>query len=213
MKRLILVTSPPASGKTYVSKKLAERLEHVVYLDKDTLIPLSKRVFAAAGEPYDRSSAFFRENIRDAEYETIVALALEALDYDSTVLINAPFTKEVRDREYMQNLRERLAEKGARLTVIWVKTEIEVVRRRMRERNSERDRWKLENWEEYIAGCDFTIPEALNISTEEDDLFVFLNSTEEEFEVSMADLIALFNRNPEKHPEKSHKLLLGKNSG
>ena len=39
LKKLILVTSPPACGKTYVSKKLAENLKHVVYLDKDTLIP------------------------------------------------------------------------------------------------------------------------------------------------------------------------------
>ena len=39
-KKLILVVSPPACGKTYVSKKLAGALKHVVYLDKDTLIPL-----------------------------------------------------------------------------------------------------------------------------------------------------------------------------
>ena len=47
---MILVTSPPACGKTYISKQLAKNLKHVVYLDKDTLIPLSNRVFAAAGE-------------------------------------------------------------------------------------------------------------------------------------------------------------------
>jgi tRNA uridine 5-carbamoylmethylation protein Kti12 len=50
MKRLILVTSPPASGKTYVSKQLAKQLRHVVYLDKDTLIVLSKQIFAVAGQ-------------------------------------------------------------------------------------------------------------------------------------------------------------------
>ena len=49
-KKLILVTSPPASGKTYISKLLAERLKHVVYLDKDTLITLSKHIFAVAGQ-------------------------------------------------------------------------------------------------------------------------------------------------------------------
>ena len=37
-KKLILVTSPPACGKTYVAKALAKNLKHVVYLDKDTLI-------------------------------------------------------------------------------------------------------------------------------------------------------------------------------
>lgn len=39
-KKLILVTSPPACGKTYVAKALAKNLKHVVYLDKDTLIVL-----------------------------------------------------------------------------------------------------------------------------------------------------------------------------
>ena len=37
-KKLILVTSPPACGKTYVAKALAHELQHIVYLDKDTLI-------------------------------------------------------------------------------------------------------------------------------------------------------------------------------
>ena len=40
----LLVTLPPASGKTYISKLLAKRLKHVVYLDKDTLIALSKHM-------------------------------------------------------------------------------------------------------------------------------------------------------------------------
>jgi tRNA A37 N6-isopentenylltransferase MiaA len=44
-KKLILVSAPPASGKTYVSMKLAENLKHVVYLDKDTLVPLIERRF------------------------------------------------------------------------------------------------------------------------------------------------------------------------
>ena len=34
MKKMILVTSPPACGKTYISKQLAKELKHVVYLDK-----------------------------------------------------------------------------------------------------------------------------------------------------------------------------------
>ena len=59
IKKLILVTSPPACGKTFISKELAKRLQHVVYLDKDTLILLSKQIFAAAGQPYNRSSRFF----------------------------------------------------------------------------------------------------------------------------------------------------------
>ena len=138
-KRLILVTSPPACGKTYISHEISSRLRHVVYLDKDTLIPLSNRVFAAAGEPVNRSSDFFEANIRDFEYEVIVNLALEALEYDDLVLINAPFTREVRDNAYIDALEKRLSEKNASLSIIWVETSVEVCRQRMIERNSERD--------------------------------------------------------------------------
>ena len=104
-KKLIIVTSPPACGKTYISKELAKRLNHIVYLDKDTLITLSKQIFVVAGQPYNRSSDFFEKNIRDYEYECVVNLALEALEYEDLVLINAPFTREIRDMEYIKGLK------------------------------------------------------------------------------------------------------------
>lgn len=190
-KRLILVTSPPACGKTYISRQLSKRLSHVVYLDKDTLIPLSNRVFAAAGETINRSSDFFEANIRDYEYEVIVNLALEALEYDDMVLINAPFTREVRDNAYIHTLKERLAQKGAVLSIIWVETSIEVCRQRMIARNSERDTWKLANWDEYIKTRDFSVPMNLEDPKVEDDLLIFKNSSEEEYEQSMREVLAI----------------------
>lgn len=191
MKKLIIVTSPPASGKTYVSKQLATALTHVVYLDKDTLIPLSKQIFAVAGQEYNRSSEFFEKNIRDYEYQTIVALALEALNYDSIVLINAPFTREVRDQGYIQNLRAQLREKDASLVVIWVETSIEVCRQRMIARNSDRDAWKLAHWDEYVKTQNFSVPTALDDPAVKDDLLIFKNSSEEEFQESLKQTVAI----------------------
>lgn len=189
VKKLILVTSPPACGKTYISKALAARLQHVVYLDKDTLIPLSKQIFQVAHQPYNRSSDFFEENIRDYEYECVVALALEALDYDDIVLINAPFTREIRDMNYINQLKKRLAEKNATLVVIWVETSPEIVHQRMIQRNSDRDTWKLAHWDEYLAGCDFSVPTNLDNAREKDDLIIFKNNSEEEFETSMQNCL------------------------
>ena len=45
---------------------------------------------------------------------------MEALDYDDIVLINAPFTQEVRDNAFIADLKAKLAAKGATLAVIWV---------------------------------------------------------------------------------------------
>ncbi|MDF2839158.1 MAG: P-loop ATPase [Evtepia sp.] len=191
MKRLILITSPPASGKTYVSKQLAKKLKNVVYLDKDTLIVLSKQIFAVAGQEYNRSSDFFEKNIRNYEYEAIVALALEALEYDDIVLINAPFTREIRDEKYMADLKSKLALINTKLTVIWVQTDVEVCKQRMISRNSDRDKWKLEHWAEYVAGVNFEIPHELNDPTCKDDLLIFENSSPLEFEESMDRIVRI----------------------
>ncbi len=181
-KRLILVTSPPASGKTHVSKALAKKLPHVVYLDKDALIPLSNRVFLAGGEPINRSSQFFEDNIRNFEYEAILDIGFEALEYADLVLLNAPFTREVRNDAYISALKEKLAQRDAELAVIWVVTDIEVTHRRMIERNSPRDTWKLANWDEYVASRDYSTPSIPSLS---DCLIKFYNSNDKEFEESM----------------------------
>ena len=191
VKKLILVTSPPACGKTFISKELAKRLQHVVYLDKDTLITLSKQIFVVAGQPYNRSSQFFEDNIRDYEYDCVVDLALEALDYDDIVLINAPFTREIRDIDYINSLKAKLAAKNATLVIVWVETSPEIVHERMIKRNSDRDTWKLEHWDEYIAGCNFEIPSNLDNPAVKDDLILFKNNNDEEFEASMKNCLGI----------------------
>ena len=192
MKRLILVSSPPACGKTFISKQLAKNLRHVVYLDKDTLIPLSKQIFRVAKKPYDRSSDFFEEQIRDYEYEVILNLGFEALTYDDTVLINAPFTREVRDPDYIAGLRKKLAEYGAKLTIIWVVTSPEVCHARMLRRNSDRDTYKIKHWDEYIKGIDFSVPDGVS-GDDPDGLLLFYNSSEAEFVKSMHDVLTVLD--------------------
>ena len=189
MKKMILVTSPPACGKTYISKQIAKHLKHVVYLDKDTLIPLSNQIFAAANLPRDRSSAFFEENIRDYEYEAIVNVGLEALEYDDIVLINAPFPEEVHNESFLGLFSAFLRERNAELVVVWVVTDPEVCHQRMIRRNSDRDTWKLEHWDEYVQTIDFTIPAPLLRPDLGHTLLLFYNSNRQQFAESMDRIV------------------------
>lgn len=193
-KRMIFVTSPPACGKTRLSKKLATELRHVVYLDKDTLIPLSKQIFAVAHQPYNRSSEFFEKEIRDYEYDVILDLAFEALRYEDLVMVNAPFTQEIRDDAYIAQLRAKLAQAGAKLTVVWIVTDPEVCHRRMIDRNSDRDTWKLANWEEYLSTVNFTIPENLRDPDDPSSLILYYNSTDEQSAESFENLMKHFEK-------------------
>ena len=192
-KRMLLVTSPPASGKTYVSQQLAKNLHGIVYLDKDALIPLSNRVFHVANEENNRSSDFFEEHIRNYEYIAILDIGFEALEYADLVLINAPFTREVRDNEYIKDLRAKLAEHDADLVVIWVETDIEVTRQRMIERNSPRDTWKIANWDEYVARRNYSVPDLPSL---EDCLIKFYNSDSFELAADTEAQIAVLSFKP-----------------
>jgi tRNA uridine 5-carbamoylmethylation protein Kti12 len=182
MKKLILVTSPPASGKTTLAKALAKAMRDTVYLDKDTLVPLSIKVFEAAGEPVNRSSEFFETHIRDVEYEVILDFAAEAIQFDSNVIINAPFSEEIRDKKYMEELRRRFEKLGALVCVIWISCSIETTHRRMKERDSSRDTWKLAHWDEYIKMENFNPPDL-------EGLLIYENDTPELAEKSFAELL------------------------
>ena len=187
MKKLILVTSPPACGKTFVTKKLAKAIPNCVYLDKDSLIVLSKQIFVVANQEYNRSSDFFEAEIRDYEYDCIMEIAMEALEYNDTVFINAPYTREVRTPGYMENLRRQLLEKkGAELIVVWVQCDVEVCRQRMIARNSDRDTWKLEHWDEYVKKLDFSVPTGIK------NIFLFDNSSDDKFKVSIKEAVKYF---------------------
>lgn len=188
MKKLVLVTSPPACGKTFVTRKLSKAMPDCVYLDKDSLIVLSKQIFKVANQEYNRSSDFFEEEIRNYEYDCIMEIAMEALEYNDTVFINAPYTREVRTEGYMEELRQNLLKtKGAELIVVWVVCDKEVCRKRMIARDSDRDTWKLEHWDEYIAGQNFTVPEGIK------NLFLFDNSTDDSFKKSIKEAVDYFH--------------------
>jgi tRNA uridine 5-carbamoylmethylation protein Kti12 len=191
-KKLILVSAPPASGKTYVSMELAKHLKHVVYLDKDTLVPLSNVVFTVANEPNDREGPFFEKYLRDVEYQVILNMALDALRYDDIVLINAPFTKEIHDDAYIAALRKELKEDyGAHLAIIWVLCDIETVHKRMIERNSPRDTFKLADWDKYVKSQHFEIPTNLRVDGDPYSLMLFNNNDDETFAASMKKVISV----------------------
>lgn len=178
----MLVGSPPACGKSYVSMELAKKLDNPVYLDKDTIIPLSKMVFKAGNAPYNRDSDFFKEYVRDAEYVAIMDVAFESLTFNNHVIVNAPFAKEYRNKDYINNLKEKLKTYDAELIPIWVHCDTEVCHQRMIKRNSDRDTWKLANWEEYVAGQNYSTPDL-------EGIFVIDNSSTESFQNDLEKLL------------------------
>ena len=121
-------------------------------------------------------------------------LAFESIKYEDLVMVNAPFTREIRDNEYIAALREKLKSYNAKLTVIWIVTDPEVCHQRMIDRASDRDTWKLEHWEEYLSSLNFNIPENIIDPDDEYSLLLYHNSTDEMAAESFEKLMSFFGQ-------------------
>lgn len=172
-KKLILVAAPPACGKTYVSELIAKSVDHIGFLDKDDLCDLLRTSFAVAGEEVDMDGNFYINNLRTAEYSTILNIAFSALRFEDKILLNAPFGKEVRNTEFMKKLKAKANKSGAELLLIWVTAPLSICHERMKKRNSDRDILKLENWEDYVKKINYTPPYELEKNEAVDKFIIF----------------------------------------
>ncbi len=139
------------SGKSTLSRHLSS-LTGAAYLDKDTLAgPLVKIALEAFGQdPSDReSNSLYLERVMPAEYETLFATAASNLHLGHSVVLDAPFVAYLGEPDFLRRVTENAAWPAARIRVIHVRTSPDVVRQRLIDRGSERDRVKLAEWDTY----------------------------------------------------------------
>ena len=172
-KKLILVASPPACGKTYISNLIAEQVGHIVYLDKDDLSDIVRAAFKVADQELNMDGDFYKNNLRSAEYSTILHIAFSTLRFEDKVLLNAPLGNEIRNTEYMKSLKQKANKMGAELVLIWVSAPTEVCYERMKKRNCDRDVLKLQNWEDYVKKINYNPPYELKEANAVDKFILF----------------------------------------
>ena len=164
VKTLILIGAPPASGKTWCARKLARALPGSAWLDLDMLEPMARKVCEAAGEPFNKKSPFFRKQVRDTEYETLLGMAYFMLRQNRTVIVSAPFTKEFHDPALMQEIRRRAVKEGAGLKLFWVLSDEETCKRNMYRRAAARDSFNMADFDWFVSTVDFSIPETEDLT-------------------------------------------------
>ena len=193
-KKLIFVAAPPACGKTYASMLIADALGSCTYLDKDYLCPLVTKASELGGHELNMDGAFYKQNIRAVEYETVINIALAALRFSDAVILNAPMSREVRDLDYMRNIKARANSLGADFIVIWVITPLDVCYERMKKRNAERDRFKLADWDAYVKNIDYSAPTLLESENAVDTFIVFNSENEDTTKKSLKKALEIIKK-------------------
>lgn len=147
MNNTFIVCGTPGSGKTTYARHLAAERRAVV-LDIDTVTERLVRVALRESDknPDDRDSEYFKYTFREPIYETLFDIARENLSVQDVIVVG-PFTREINDPGWPDKLSKKL---GAPVEVHYVHCPPEVRKTRLASRGDERDKAKLDNWEEYI---------------------------------------------------------------
>ncbi|MFA7666269.1 MAG: ATP-binding protein [Burkholderiaceae bacterium] len=153
--RLIVFAGHSGTGKTTIARMAVPRLhaatgESFCVLDKDTVYGAfsSKVMGLLTGDPDDRDSPTYLENLRDQEYSGLLDIAAENLSLGVNTVLVGPFSREVKSRRMFD--AEALGLPPATpIRIVWVMLDEAEARRRIVARGDHRDRYKLEHWDEY----------------------------------------------------------------
>ncbi|WP_262391573.1 GntR family transcriptional regulator [Nocardiopsis sp. CNR-923] len=158
---VIFVGGYAGSGKTELGRIIA-RSTGWPLLDKDTLTrPVVEAALEVLGcSPHDRESETYLTKIRPREYEALAAAARENVECGTSVIVTAPFIRELNDPAWIDRVKATYSSLESKTTFVWVYCDEETMHTYIRHRGAARDAAKLADWEGYLAGirADFRPP-------------------------------------------------------
>lgn len=160
---LLIVGGYAGSGKTELGRIIARHTGWPM-LDKDSATrPVAEELLVALGQPpEDRESAVYLTKVRPAEYESLRTLAAENIACGNSVVMTAPFIRELSDRSWCRRIEAEAGAAGAGVHALWIRCDLDSMNTYLKRRGAARDLHKLANWDEYSAGIDQSFAPAMN---------------------------------------------------
>lgn len=180
MQKLVFFVGVAGTGKTTVARKLADRIP-AAFLDRDTIGGrFVEAILELNGlDKRDRDSEYYKKHLRDLEYDTAKDVCVENLAARQNVFMISPFTAELKNKQWIEDViaAAGLTKRDVDVKVIVVTLQdMELQKDRIISRQTERDQWKLSNWDNFEKRITF-VPE-INWDIPNLSVLVFDNSGE-----------------------------------
>lgn len=155
---VLVIGGYAGSGKTELGRILA-RATGWPMLDKDTMTrPVVEAALEILGQPpNDRESDAYLRLIRPREYEATISAAVENVECGNSVIVTAPFIREMNEPAWIERTQARFAALGASTVLVWVYCDAETMHSYLRHRAAARDAAKLADWPGYLATVDLDV--------------------------------------------------------
>lgn len=178
MQKLVFFVGVAGTGKTTVARKIADRIP-AAFLDRDTVGGrFVEKILEMNGlDVNDRDSDFYKKHLRDLEYDTTKDICIENLAAGQNVFMISPFTAELKNKQWIEGVISAagLTKNEVDVKVIVVTlSDMETQKQRIIDRQTERDTWKLEHWDDFKHRVQF-VPE-INWDIPKSSILVFDNS-------------------------------------
>ncbi|WP_055106676.1 AAA family ATPase [Paenibacillus ihumii] len=178
MQKLVFFVGVAGTGKTTVARKIADRIP-AAFLDRDTVGGrFVEKILEMNGlDVNDRDSDFYKKHLRDLEYDTTKDICIENLAAGQNVFMISPFTAELKNKQWIEDVISAagLTKNEVDVKVIVVTlSDMETQKQRIIDRQTERDTWKLEHWDDFKHRVQF-VPE-INWDIPKSSILVFDNS-------------------------------------
>lgn len=154
MATALFILGHAASGKTTLARNWVKsrllKYEAWCMMDKDDSGDiLAPELMKALGmNPYDRDSQEYKQKVRDLEYLACINVAKEQLKLGVNVVFPGPWTKELKN-ETLFNPYDLGLPENTKIAAVYLDIPENILKERIEFRKNPRDKWKLNNWEEF----------------------------------------------------------------